>query len=388
MFLTLLTLYMAISCILSSILLFRWHSRKNSVFVTNDKVQSRVCVIVTHYGWSDTIETNFNIVLREAKAIDAQVIAVTQYIHGVPDKSYAPLKKYEADCAYLKVLISENVCDLKAKRAQKCQNIRLALQQINADCELIIFIDNDASLPAGSLELMSKSLMCSDAVSATGARFYIPKGKSLFALIVSSWINVGHLFQKGKNVELHWGGFFALKNQQEIVNGFFNALENSISDDCSLSIMVKKMNKSSILVDGAVATSVIEHFSWKRLLEFTNRQTILGFRSGALKIVVLGFFMLAMLPLLSLAVLFYAPWVGLLMWIMISVLFGIVSFSFSHSLLIRIKPIDLLWILFLPFSFLLMGYNALYALINSEICWAEIKYKFNKSGSCKSAKRA
>lgn len=389
MYLAISILYTVTYCMLSTLLLSRWYLRKNDSFVIEkNKVQPKTCVVVTHYGWSEAIERNLNTVLSEAKAIDAQVIAVTQYIDGAPDKSYASLKKYAVSCDYLNVLISDNVCDLNVRRAQKCQNQRVALQQMSPDCEIIIFVDNDASLPERTLELMSKKLMYSNAISATGSRFYIPKIKSPAALIVSAWINVGHLLQKATNVDLHWGGLFAIKNRPIIVNGFFDALENSISDDCSLSILVKALNGSSILVDEAIATSIIDHFSLKELYEFTNRQTILGVKSRALRLIVPGFILLAALPLLSLWMLFYSFVAGLTMWGMITVIFTIASFSFPKTLLNRTSFMDFLWLLFLPFCFVLMGYNALYSLFVSHICWSGIKYKFNKNGSCQSAEKS
>lgn len=388
MYLILWILYILAFCALSIFLLIRWYSRKRHKLLIDGKNQPKTCVIVTHYGWNEVIEDDFNRVLHEAKKIKAQVIAVTQYINGKPDICYTSLKALEISHSFLKVMISENVCDLGVKRAQKCQNLRLALQSIGVDdCEIIIFIDNDASLPVNGLEVMSKKLMYSNAISATGSRFYVPKKLSIPALIVSAWVNKEHLLQKAANVDLHWGGFCAIKNKFELKDKFFNALENSISDDCALSALVKNSKEGSILVDESVAISSIYDFSWKKLFEFTNRQTILGVRSQVLKIIIPGRLLLAALPLLSLSMIFYSPFSALIMWGMITVIFGIASFSFPGSLRSRVSKLDFLWIFILPFSFILMGYNAFCAIFVPYIQWAGIKYTFSKNGGCQSLEK-
>ena len=387
MHITPLIIYITEFFILLTVLSTHWYSRKNSQITITNQCQPKTCVIVTHYGWSDIIESNFNKVLDEAEAINARVIAVTQFIHGRPDASYPHLKKIEEDHGHLKVIISENICDLKLKCSQKCFNLIHALQRVKKEEEIIIFLDNDASIASSALEIMSKSLAYSSALSATGSRFYTLKKLSFSGLIVAGWVNIHHLFQKGFGCSSHWGGFCAIKNSPQIISQFSEVLKTSISDDMSLNLLVKDAKRKILLVDESIATSLIGTFSLNKLIEFTNRQVIIGFRSKALPGAISGCLLLAMLSITSLIEAFYAPYSGLMMWIMISGAFTIASFSFPQALKKRASLIDFLWLLFLPISFILMGYNALYSLFVSEISWSGIKYKFNKNGNCLSAEK-
>ncbi len=272
---------------------------------------------------------------------------------------------------------------------EKVNNLRVAIEQLPAEFEVLVFADSDGRPERFWLRRMIAPLQDPDTGAATTIRWLIPNRQNLASALLAAWNAsvVTMLGEKGKN--FCWGGGTAIRRNVFDESRVLEEWCHSVSDDYSMTRALQHANKSIVFVSECLTPTYVEA-DLRSLFEFTSRQIVITkvyagktWASGALThflyclTLALGVYLtsvnvLATLPAFHLAVLTFLP-------MLLAAIRGALRVAGATEVLTsaRGQIMSQAWIyivlgVFVPFLFLL---NFAMSLFTRKIRWRGVTYE-------------
>lgn len=158
--------------------------------------------------------------------------------------------------------------------AEKVNNLRVAIEQLPEDFEVLVFADSDGRPGKGWLQKMVGPLANSKLGATTTMRWFIPRAGNLASLLLAAW-NAPVVTMLGENRRnFCWGGGTAIRRAIFEQIRVAEEWRGSVSDDYSLTIALERSNYSIQFLPECLTASFVET-DFAGLLEFSNRQMII-----------------------------------------------------------------------------------------------------------------
>ena len=158
--------------------------------------------------------------------------------------------------------------------SQKLHNLLFAYNRIPQETEILVFADSDACANINWLSHIVYPLHTDKTAATTGYRWFVPLKNNLATLALSA-INAKIFQMLGKSrFNLAWGGSMAISVENFRDMQLDKIWRNSLSDDLSLSVAVRKTGKKIAFIPAAMVASY-EKTSWPQLFEFARRQFVI-----------------------------------------------------------------------------------------------------------------
>ena len=157
---------------------------------------------------------------------------------------------------------------------EKVNNLRVAVEQLPEEFEVLVFVDSDGRPGKSWLHHMVAPLGNSTIGATTTMRWFIPNRGNLPTALLAAWNApvVTMLGEKSRN--FCWGGGTAIRRSIFDQSGVLEAWRNSISDDYSLTHALERTGRSIVFIPECLTLSYVET-DFEGLLEFTNRQILI-----------------------------------------------------------------------------------------------------------------
>jgi cellulose synthase/poly-beta-1,6-N-acetylglucosamine synthase-like glycosyltransferase len=158
--------------------------------------------------------------------------------------------------------------------SQKIHNLLYCYERIGDDVEVLAFADSDICVRNDWLSHIVYPLRQSKHGAASGYRWFVPRKNNLASLVLSS-VNA-KVAQLLGNTHFNqvWGGSMAIRVDVFREVGLDKVWPKALSDDLSLSVLVKKAGKKVAFVPACLVASY-ESVSWLKLFEFGRRQFLI-----------------------------------------------------------------------------------------------------------------
>jgi ceramide glucosyltransferase len=157
---------------------------------------------------------------------------------------------------------------------EKVNNLRVAIEQLPPDFEILVFADSDGRPGKNWLQRLTAPLADARVGATTTMRWLIPNRGNLASALLAAWNApiVTMLTEKGKN--FCWGGGTAIRRSVFEQIGVLDDWRTSVSDDYSLTNALERTRRSILFVPECLTVSFVET-DFAGLLEFTNRQILI-----------------------------------------------------------------------------------------------------------------
>jgi ceramide glucosyltransferase len=157
---------------------------------------------------------------------------------------------------------------------EKVNNLRVAVEQLPEEFEVLVFIDSDGRPGKSWLHHLVAPLGDSTIGATTTMRWFIPNRSNLPTALLAAWNApiVTMLGEKGKN--FCWGGGTAIRRSIFEQSGVMDKWRNSVSDDYSLTRALARTGRSIVFIPECLTLSYVET-DFEGLMEFTNRQILI-----------------------------------------------------------------------------------------------------------------
>ena len=158
--------------------------------------------------------------------------------------------------------------------SEKVNNLRVAIEQLPPEFEVLVFTDSDGRPGKGWLHHLVAPLGDVRIGATTTMRWLIPNRTNLPTALLAAWNApvVTMLGEKGNN--FCWGGGTAIRRSTFEQSGVMDDWRNSASDDYSLTRALERTNRSIVFIPECLTLSYVET-DFTGLLEFTNRQILI-----------------------------------------------------------------------------------------------------------------
>jgi ceramide glucosyltransferase len=157
---------------------------------------------------------------------------------------------------------------------EKVNNLRVAVEQLPPEFEVIVFTDSDGRPGKGWLHHLVAPLGDAQIGATTTMRWLIPNRTNLPTALLAAW-NAPLVTMLGENQKnFCWGGGTAIRRAAFEQSGVMDDWRNSVSDDYSLTRALERNNRSIVFLPECLTLSYVET-DFTGLLEFTNRQILI-----------------------------------------------------------------------------------------------------------------
>ena len=158
--------------------------------------------------------------------------------------------------------------------SQKIHNLLYCCSQIKQNFNIIAFADSDACLPQQWLSQMVYYASKNKVGAASGYRWFVPKTNNLANIALSAMnAKIVQLLGNTRFNQL-WGGSMAIRTESFQKLNIADVWQNTLSDDLSLSSVLKKNRLKVAFVPACIVASY-ENFNWAQLFEFARRQYLI-----------------------------------------------------------------------------------------------------------------
>jgi ceramide glucosyltransferase len=157
---------------------------------------------------------------------------------------------------------------------EKVNNLRVAVEQLPPEFEVLAFTDSDGRPGRSWLHHMVAPLGDVRIGATTTMRWLIPNRGNFPTALLAAWNAplVTMLSETGRN--FCWGGGTAIRRSTFEQSGALDEWRNSVSDDYSLTRALERQNRSIVFIPECLTLSYAE-VDFRALLEFTNRQILI-----------------------------------------------------------------------------------------------------------------
>jgi ceramide glucosyltransferase len=154
---------------------------------------------------------------------------------------------------------------------EKVNNLRVAVEQLPPEYEVLVFADSDGRPTKGWLHRLVAPLADSRIGATTTMRWFIPNDNQLPTALLAAW-NASVVTMLGpQQKNFCWGGGTAIRR---VIFDEMNMLEvwqHSFSDDYSLTTMIERTRRQIVFLPECLTPSYVQT-NWADLFEFTTRQ--------------------------------------------------------------------------------------------------------------------
>jgi ceramide glucosyltransferase len=157
---------------------------------------------------------------------------------------------------------------------EKVNNLRVAVEQLPEEFEVLVFTDSDGRPGKAWLQRLTAPLGDDRIGATTTMRWLIANRGNLATALLAAWNApiVTMLSEKGKN--FCWGGGTAIRRSVFERIGVLDEWRTSVSDDYTLTRSLERAGRSIFFVPECLTVSFVET-DMGGLFEFTNRQILI-----------------------------------------------------------------------------------------------------------------
>ena len=187
------------------------------------------------------------------------------------DSAYSTLKRvadHSKPPAHVVIAERPEAC------GEKVNNLRVAIEQLPAEFEVLVFVDSDGRPGKLWLRRLVTALNDKRVGAATTMRWLIPNGRNFATALLAVWNAsvVTMLSEKGTN--FCWGGGTAIRRTVFDEVRVFDEWHHSVSDDYSMTRALQHAGRSIVFVPECLTPSYVD-VDFRGLFEFTNRQILI-----------------------------------------------------------------------------------------------------------------
>jgi len=192
-------------------------------------------------------------------------------LSSASDSAYSTVKRV---AEHSKVPAHVIIADRPEGCGEKVHNLRVAIEQLPAEFEVLVFADSDGRPGRFWLRRLVAPLDDKQAGAATTMRWLIPNGHNLATALLAAWNAsiVTMLSEKGKN--FCWGGGTAIRRSVFDETRVFEEWYHSVSDDYSMTRALQHAGRSIVFVPECLTPTYV-NVDFQGLFEFTNRQILI-----------------------------------------------------------------------------------------------------------------
>lgn len=273
---------------------------------------------------------------------------------------------------------------------QKVHNLRVAVAEVAAAGEVIVFVDSDVQAESNWLRSLVTPLQDRELGAATGYRWFVPSSGGFASQLRSVWnASIVSALGADRRGNFCWGGSTAIRRETFARLKIRERWRGTVSDDFTITRILREQKLPIQFVPACLVGSVGD-CSLRELLEFSNRQLKITrvYAAHLWKPVLVGSLLFCvvffgglvlvgaralagqsfLLPLVLLAVIFLLGTAKA--WIRFQAVSEVVSMSAAQ------RSRDLIYhLLFWPVASALYLYNALAAAFSRRITWRGITYE-------------
>jgi cellulose synthase/poly-beta-1,6-N-acetylglucosamine synthase-like glycosyltransferase len=166
------------------------------------------------------------------------------------------------------------IAGVPAQCGEKVNNLRVAIEQLPAEFEVIAFCDSDGRPGRAWLHHLVAPLADPEIGATTTMRWFIPNKLNFATAMLAAWNApvVTMLGEKGRN--FCWGGGTAIRRTILEQSGVTEDWRHSVSDDYSLTSALERLGKPIVFIPECLTPSYVET-NFDGLMDFTNRQILI-----------------------------------------------------------------------------------------------------------------
>jgi ceramide glucosyltransferase len=273
---------------------------------------------------------------------------------------------------------------------QKVHNLQVAVGEIDARSEVLVFVDADARPQVDWLRSLVAPLHDQRTGAATGYRWFIPLHGGLASHLCSVW-NASIASALGENDDNNfcWGGSTAIRRQTFDRLNIKERWSGTVSDDFALTNALKEARLPIHFVP-ACLTASLEDCTFRELLEFTTRQLKITrvYAPHLWRAALIGSLLFVLIFFGGIVMVSVRALLGLSFWIPVSLL-SLIFVLGALKGFVRLRAVQLplakygrelsrtLWahVLLWPVTSALFLYNSFAAMFSRRIEWRSIKYE-------------
>jgi ceramide glucosyltransferase len=187
------------------------------------------------------------------------------------DAAYSTVKRV---AEHSKVHAQVIIADRPEACGEKVHNLRVAIEQLPAEFEVLVFADSDGRPGKSWLRRLVAPLNDKHVGAATTMRWLIPNSNNLATALLAVWNAsiVTMLSEKGKN--FCWGGGTAIRRSVFDEIRVMDEWYHSVSDDYSMTRALQHAGRAIVFVPECLTSTYVDT-DFRGLLEFTNRQILI-----------------------------------------------------------------------------------------------------------------
>jgi ceramide glucosyltransferase len=155
--------------------------------------------------------------------------------------------------------------------SEKVNNLRVAVEQLPEEFEVLVFTDSDGRPGKGWLHHLVAPLNDSRIGATTTMRWLLPNDSGLSTALLAAWNSSIVTMLGPHNKNFCWGGGTAIRRAIFEQIGMLDAWQYSFSDDYSLTAMIERSGRQIVFLPECLTPSYVQT-DFAGLREFTNRQ--------------------------------------------------------------------------------------------------------------------
>ena len=202
---------------------------------------------------------------------DYQNYEIFFILASASDPAYGIVKRVAAQSKPKAHII---IADKPEGCGEKVNNLRIAIEQLPPEFEMLVFADSDGRPAKSWLHRLVAPLTDSRIGATTTMRWFIPNKNNFATALLAAWNApiVTMLSEKGRN--FCWGGGTAIRRSIFDQIGVADEWKNSVSDDYSMTRALERTGRSIMFLPECLTLSYVDT-DFTGLLEFTNRQILI-----------------------------------------------------------------------------------------------------------------
>ena len=213
--------------------------------------------------------------------LERNLVALTEFNHQNYEVFFILASESDPAAAIVNRVISSSrvtahliVAGQPQECGEKVNNLRVAVEQLPEEFEVLVFADSDGRPGRSWLQRLTAPLGDERIGATTTMRWLIANRGDLATALLAAWNApiVTMLSEKGKN--FCWGGGTAIRRSVLEGIGVLDEWRTSVSDDYSMTNALERAGRSIFFVPECLTVSYVET-DLSGLLEFTNRQILI-----------------------------------------------------------------------------------------------------------------
>ena len=224
----------------------------------------RTAVICPCHGMEPGLERN----LVSLCEFDHQNYEVFFVLASQSDPAHSTLKRVAASSKAKAHII---IAGPPQNCSEKVNNLRVAVEQLPAEFEILVFVDSDGRPGKSWLHHMVAPLNDSRIGATTTMRWFIPNNNGLPTALMAAW-NASVVTMLGAHDKnFCWGGGTAIRRAIFDQISMPEVWQYSFSDDYSLTSRIEQSRRLIVFLPECLTPSYVQT-DFSGLLEFTGRQ--------------------------------------------------------------------------------------------------------------------